>query len=129
MLKSFVIMAGMSLLMALNASAAHGESGDRNGQIRDHDGEPLAWSAENEQWLSPLDFWKAYAESQGGITWGTTSEYPEYNKVKEFDTILIEVKGGYCLMEFFHNRWRRANDVRRWDPKFNDYAGCPHVFD
>jgi len=32
-------------------------------------------------------------------------------------------------MEFIHERWRRANDVRRWDDAFNDYAGCPHVFD
>jgi hypothetical protein len=32
-------------------------------------------------------------------------------------------------MALFHSRWRRANDVRRWDPKFNDYAGCPEVFE
>lgn len=31
-------------------------------------------------------------------------------------------------MEFFHNRWRRANDVRRWDPLFNEHGGCPDVF-
>jgi hypothetical protein len=32
-------------------------------------------------------------------------------------------------MQFFHQRWRRANDVQRWNDRFNDYAGCAHVFD
>ena len=42
---------------------------------------------------------------------------------------MVEVKSGLCLMEFFHTRWRRANDVRRWDDRFNEYAGCAKVFD
>ena len=33
------------------------------------------------------------------------------------------------LMYFFHRRWRRANDVWRWDPSFNRYSGCATVFD
>ena len=44
------------------------------------------------------------------------------------DSALVEVEQGSCLMEFFHNRWRRANDVRRWDDKMNTVAGCAYVF-
>lgn len=87
---------------------------------------------QNPQWQPNTDieaFWVAYAESKGGLTWARAAEYPEYNLVKEGDTFVVELKQGPCLMEFFHNRWRRANDVRRWDDSINDYGGCPYVFD
>ena len=74
-------------------------------------------------------FWQQYIDSKGGLTWGRSSDYPEYEKVKEGDLFMVEVKQGPCLMEFFHNRWRRANDVRRWDDSVNQYGGCPNVFD
>tara|TARA_B100001063_G_scaffold218143_1_gene221279 strand:+ start:986 stop:1114 length:129 start_codon:yes stop_codon:yes gene_type:complete len=41
---------------------------------------------------------------------------------------MVEVDSGICLMEFYHDRWRRANDVRRWDDKFNQYSACKDVF-
>ncbi len=84
------------------------------------------------QWQPGINietFWMDYANSKGGLTWGKSKTYPEYEKVKEGDTILIQVAQGPCLMEFFHERWRRANDVRRWDPSVNEYGGCPYVFD
>ena len=84
------------------------------------------------EWQSGADvetFWLDYANSRGGLTWGKSSEYPEYEKVKEGDTFIVEVAQGPCLMEFFHERWRRANDVRRWDESMNEYGGCPYVFD
>ncbi len=65
----------------------------------------------------------------GGLTWGTTDTYPEYEKVKEHDKVLIKLKQGNCLTEFFHSHWRRAKDVRRWDEKVNEYSGYPYVFD
>jgi len=83
-------------------------------------------------WTSGADieaFWLRYADSKGGLIWGRSAEYPEYEKVREGDTLMIELKQGPCLMEFFHNRWRRANDVRRWDESINSFAGCPHVFE
>ncbi len=72
--------------------------------------------------------WLSYAQSKGGLTWGKSTSYPEYSKVKEGDTILIQVNQGPCLMEFFHSRWRRANDVKRWDDSINEYGGCAYVF-
>ena len=88
-----------------------------------------AWDAENREWVDAVSFWERYADRRGGLTWGRRTDYPPYADVKEFDTMIIELDSGPCLMEFFHTRWRRANDVRRWDPAFNDYGGCPHVFD
>lgn len=74
-------------------------------------------------------FWLEYAQANGGITWGRSAQYPEYDKVQEGDTFMVELSQGPCLMEFFHQRWRRANDVRRWHPSINEYGGCPYVFD
>ncbi|MFT6030495.1 MAG: hypothetical protein ACI8O8_002240 [Oleiphilaceae bacterium] len=102
-----------------------------------------AWADKNQEiqlvedvvevtWKSGMDvetFWMKYADSKGGLTWGKTATYPEYAKVKEGDTLLIQVKQGLCLMEFFHSRWRTANNVRRWHESINTYGGCPYVFD
>jgi len=74
-------------------------------------------------------FWQRYIASKGGLSWGRSSEYPEYDKVKEGDTFMVELEQGPCLMEFFHGRWRRANDVWRWGEAMNEYAACPFVFD
>jgi len=61
--------------------------------------------------------------------WPGSSEYPPYAEVGDHDTFLVQTQSGPCLMYFFHGRWRRANDVRRWGDQFNDYGGCPQVFD
>ena len=101
----------------------------RDGQIRDSAAGAVAWDGQQQQWVSVEQFWVNYAGRKGGLTWGRSAEYPEYEKVNEFDTFMVELSQGPCLMEFFHSRWRRANDVQRWDPKHNEQAGCPHVFD
>lgn len=87
------------------------------------------WNDKLKSWMDVNTFWQQYAKSKGGLTWGVSDTYPAYSKVKEGDTLMIKVVQGECLMEFFHERWRRANDVRRWDELLNDYSGCPHVFD
>ena len=99
----------------------------RHGQIRN--GETVqAWNENLGHWVTPEEFWAHYAESRGGITWGQREDYPPYSQVKELDTLMIQLESGLCLMEFFHSRWRRANDVRRWDPAFNEYGACRDVF-
>jgi len=99
------------------------------GQVKQFSSEFQAWNAEKKSWLKIEDFWRAYANRQGGLTWGERSDYPPYDQVKEFDTLIIQLPQGNCMMMFFHSRWRRANDVRRWDDVHNDYGGCPFVFD
>lgn len=118
----------LALLLVLTVCTPALAEPPRDGELRQYAGELMAWDGEKEQWLSPLGFWQVYAQRSGGITWGQSPDYPDYNQVKEFDTFLVEAQGGPCLMMFFHARWRRANDVRRWDEKFNQYAGCPNVF-
>jgi len=93
------------------------------------DGRVVVWHNANQQWVEPEKFWLAYAKERGGLTWGQRTSYPPYNQVKEFDTVLIQLDNGHCLMEFFHSRWRRANDVRRWGTGFNLYSACPFVFE
>ncbi len=100
-----------------------------HGQVNQHGEEWTMWSEAQGKWLPVLDFWLAYAAENGGLTWGRSSQYPAYEQVNEYDTFMVETAHGVCLMEFFHQRWRRANDVRRWDEALNDYGGCPHVFD
>ncbi|MRX28062.1 hypothetical protein [Kangiella sp. HZ709] len=100
-----------------------------DGHIKSIDEQLKAWNSETKQWLAVEDFWLAYAERNGGLTWGKGKQYPTYEQVEEFDTFLVQVEQGNCLMEFFHSRWRRANDVRRWDDKHNEYDGCPYVFE
>lgn len=117
--------------LALSCSSASDETETlKDGQVRKiTDGVIEAWDAENEQWLSPEAFWDRYAARRGGLTWGRRITFPPYEQVKELDTLIIKLKSGPCLMEFFHTRWRRANDVRRWDTLFNEFGSCPHVFD
>ena len=79
-----------------------------------------AWDETVEKWVSPDEFWQNYADSKGGLTWGRSTDYPPYKEVKQHDTLMIELESGTCLMEFFHSRWRRANDVRRWHDRFTE---------
>ena len=119
----FVIMSLFLSFFASNVFALE------NGEVSIQNEKQVAWNEESKQWLSLEEFWRDYAAKNGGLTWGQSKTYPPYNDVNEYDLFMVEVKSGLCLMEFFHTRWRRANDVRRWDDKFNEYAGCKKVFD
>lgn len=116
------------LLVALVGNAQDNEPADGKVRVTDN-GVQEAWDANVQEWVSLETFWLNYAERRGGLTWGRRADYPPYNDVDELDTMIIELDSGPCMMEFFHTRWRRANDVRRWDEAFNEYGGCPHVFD
>lgn len=92
-------------------------------------GQQVAWDADSKKWVSLKQFWLNFTKREGGLTWERSDTYPDYDKVNEFDTFMVETAEGPCLMQFFHSRWRRANDVQRWDDAFNEYKGCPYVFD
>jgi len=100
----------------------------QHGEFQEPNSE-LVWNDETKKWVSPIDFWLYEAKMRGGLTWGLGSVYPDYHQVAEFDTFLVELPSGKCLMAFYPSRWRRANDVWRWDDAFNDYSACPDVFD
>lgn len=132
MFKRNVVSQCMTLFTALIfsavAMAAYPDS-PKNGQLYESNSTIEAWDATTAEWVTPETFWLRYAERSDGKFWGRTSIYPRYADVSEYDTILIELDKGVCLMEFFHQRWRRAQDVRRWDSAFNRFGGCPYVFD
>lgn len=100
-----------------------------HGRVFQSDEELVVWHEEKAGWITVEQFWLDHAGRSSGKYWGRAAEYPPYRAVKEHDTLMIELESGSCLMEFFHRRWRRAQDVWRWDPAFNDYGACPHVFD
>lgn len=92
-----------------------------------------AWHEQSQQWLSLENFWDDYTNNRAKNSplknWPTSASYPKYEDVNEGDTFLVQLKDSTCLMQFHHSRWRRANDVRRWDDAFNAYGACPFVFE
>ena len=121
----------ISIFLLLFASTAYSQSETpADGQVRTTaDGQREAWDARDKAWLTLDQFWESYADRRGGLTWGRRNDYPPYAEVRELDTMIIELDSGSCMMMFFHTRWRRANDVRRWDDAFNRFSACPYVFD
>ncbi len=92
-------------------------------------GDIQVWNANSTQWSDAETFWLNFEKTNEGNSWGRSTKYPNYDDVNEFDTIIIELEQGACLMQFYHARWRRANDVQRWNDNFNEYGSCPYVFD
>ncbi len=122
------------IILLLIAGGAYADltlsPGDRDGQVHVlEDGQFIAWDSIAEQWLAPEDFWRSFAKRERGRIWPSSTEFPPYAKVSEHDVFLYQHESGPCLMYFFHTRWRRANDVWRWGKEFNEYGGCPNVFD
>ncbi len=121
-----ILSATLSCMLSLNLSAQQAE----NGEVRQTNTKSFqVWSDNKSDWTDLDSFWRDYVKHNQGKYWGAMDTYPNYEQVNEFDTLLIEVKQGACLMQFFHSRWRRANDVQRWHEHFNQHAGCPYVFD
>jgi len=124
-------IAGLLLSLVFTACLALAQSNEyENGEVRQNsNSKSEAWDAAGAEWVSLDAFWENYAARRGGLTWGKRTDYPPYKEVREFDTMIIQLDSGSCMLMFFHTRWRRANDVRRWDHAFNEYSGCPRVFD
>lgn len=124
-----IMKISIALFLCFLMSTVHAEKHE-HGYVNKVTQEKLqVWDASNNEWLSAEKFWQNFASSNKAKYWGETKTYPKYGDVSEFDTVLIQLHEGSCLMQFFHGRWRRANDVQRWDDSFNDYSGCPFVFD
>lgn len=120
---------GIALLLGLAAHAHAASTVPADGAARDAGAGFEVFDAAGGGWLSPDAFWDAYAARAGGRHWGRGADYPPYAEVSELDTFLVEIDGAVCLMQFFHQRWRLANDVRRWNDRFNGHGACPRVFD
>ncbi len=123
---TFLFLANLTA-PAMSQSAPQNIHSD--GEIRlQANGNLQSWDSTLTKWVQPKQFWLNYANRTGGLTWGKRSDYPPYEKVNEYDSLIIEQENDSCMMTFFHTRWRRANDVWRWDDQFNEYSACPDVF-
>jgi len=128
LIKAILIALMLLGLMGLSADSYAQRSGSfKHGQARQHNKSFVVWDARVKRWVSPGRFWGNYSRRKGSRYWGRTRFYPSYSKVREHDLVTIVTKQGSCLMEFYHHRWRRANDVWRWNRRFNNYGGCRSV--
>ena len=119
----------IALLVLAGSAFATRPENPSNGTVYQSDSSVEVWQASTGEWVSPETFWLDYSAQSKGKFWGRSSDYPPYDETGEHDTLVIEAQGGPCMMYFFHKRWRRAQDVVRWDPAFNEVLGCPNVFD
>lgn len=121
-----ILMALCLYLLTITVQAQQHKHGSVDESV---EGKLQVWDVNKNEWSGIESFWIRFAKSNEAKFWGQTDTYPNYDDVNEFDTVLIQLKQGSCLMQFFHSRWRRANDVQRWDEAFNEYAGCVFVFE
>ena len=124
----------LAALLILASSSSHAERSltPQHASISGAGEQLVIWDAQEAdagRWVDARTFWLNAASRARGKFWGETSDYPAYRDVKEHDTLLIQTTQGQCLMYFFHSRWRRAQDVQRWNPELNRIGGCPFVFD
>lgn len=118
----------MAMLLSFSLTGVAGEVVE-NGDVRQGVEDGLqAWYEPDNEWITLDEFWNRYSAGVSGKVWPSSAAYPPYDDVNEGDVFLVKLRNSTCLMEFFHSRWRRANDVRRWDDAFNAYAACPYVF-
>lgn len=129
MTRRLMRLAAALTALCLAPAACADDHTPADGAARDRAGGFEVYDAEAGRWLEPEQYWLAWAARRGGLTWGRGADYPPYGAVKEHDTFMVETAHGPCLMAFFHQRWRRANDVWRWNDRYNDYGGCARVFD
>ena len=123
-MNSFIRTFFISLVFVLFVNSL---SAAEHGEVSIIDNKEVVWNKELKHWQGIEEFWRAYAQKNGGLRWKDSRIFPQYSKVKEFDLFMAKNDEGLCLMEFFHERWRRANDVRRWDDKFNEYEACATI--
>ncbi len=121
----------LALLASLGISdSAYTQETHRHGETRANaEHELMVWDDGLSRWVSPEIFWQRFAAQRDSRWLGRRPDYPPYREARERDLLMIELPQGVCLMEFWHRRWRRAQDVRRWSAALNEYGGCPHVFD
>ena len=126
-----VILINVLIVLALSFCVSDADAqrgGFRHGQTHQSERHGfVVWDNRVKRWVSPRRFWNNYAKRKGDRYWGQRRFYPSSRFVKEHDLITINTSNGSCLMEYYHGRWRRANDVWRWNRRFNQYSGCSNV--
>lgn len=119
-----------SMIVSLVLSAGADTSPHRNGDLRERGARLEVWSTQRQAWVAPEQFFDAEIEALDGPTYGRTHDYPPYDTVSEWETLIdVLPDGRQCPMVFFHQRWRRLPDVLALDAKLREYGGCADVLD
>lgn len=108
-------------LPALTAPS-HGDVQDKNKNL-------VVWHKDLSSWILPDEYFAIEIKQYDGQFYGTVTNYPPYDTVNEFDTLIDQLPDGReCPMVFFHQRWRRLPDVLALDERLRNYGGCKDVF-
>ncbi|CAA0090461.1 Uncharacterised protein [BD1-7 clade bacterium] len=102
-----------------------------NGHIDKAGNELRVWSQAQQSYVTPESYFEAEVKKLNGPTYGRTHQYPEYETVKDWETLIDVLPNGKgeCPMVFFHQRWRRLPDVLALHEDLRNYGGCRYVFD
>ena len=100
-----------------------------HGDVRETGDNIEVWHMKVVGWISPDEFFVIEIKRLNGPTYGTVGNYPPYEAVQEWDTLIDRLPDGReCPMVFFHARWRRLPDVLALDEHLRNYGGCRDVF-
>jgi len=105
------------------------QSAPTHGDVRETGNGIEVWDNSNSAWISPDELFALEIKRLNGPTYGTVTDYPPYDKVQEWDTLIDKLPDGReCPMVFFHKRWRRLPDVLALDERLRNHGGCKDVF-
>ena len=100
-----------------------------HGDVRETGDNIEIWHMKVAGWIRPDEFFVIEIKRLNGPTYGTVGDYPPYEAVQEWDTLIDRLPDGReCPMVFFHARWRRLPDVLALDEHLRNYGGCRDVF-
>jgi hypothetical protein len=100
-----------------------------HGEVRETGDSIEVWHLTAAGWVSPHEFFVIEIKRLKGTTYGTVENYPPYDAVEEWDTLIDQLPDGReCPMVFFHERWRRLPDVLALDVRLRNHGGCKDVF-
>ncbi|MEA2092979.1 MAG: hypothetical protein U9P11_00275 [Pseudomonadota bacterium] len=118
-----------TLFFALSLFSLTALSAPAHGEVRETSDNIKVWHTKVSGWISPNEFFVIEIKRLKGPTYGTVEDYPPYETVQEWDTLINQLPDGReCPMVFFHARWRRLPDVLALDERLRNYGGCRDVF-
>ena len=118
-----------TLFIALSLISLNTLSAPVHGDVRESGENIEAWHRAVSGWISPDEFFAIEIKRLNGSTYGTVADYPPYENVNEWDTLIDQLPDGrQCPMVFYHARWRRLPDVLALDERLRNHGGCKDVF-
>ena len=123
MIKLFTVSISL-ILFSLNVFSA-----PSHGDVQKKLNNLIVWHKDLASWISPEKYFAIEIKHYDGQSYGTVTQYPSYETVTEFDTLVDRLPDGrVCPMVFYHQRWRRLPDVLALDKRLRNYGGCKDVF-